>query len=209
MTVVRTSNPLVQRQAAVAYLEREDGRLLCVWNRRYGGWSLPGGLVEDGESVPQALARELREETGLVLESHDSIYSGEHNIKAQEKERAGRASFVHIYRVTATGSAQEREAGCPVTWLTREEFLKWSPFAEFYKRVFAEVPPAKIEIAPYGQEMKCAETLAREALAILAQEDLIFSHHTIVYARPGAYSRLAEFFEQYAETRAVVVHGSD
>lgn len=32
------------------------------------------------------------------------------------------------------------EAGCPVTWLTREEFLKWTPFAEFYTDVFAQHP---------------------------------------------------------------------
>jgi len=78
--------------AAVAYLEREDGRLLSVWNRRYGGWSLPGGRVEDGESVPAALRRELREETGLELETHESIYSGEHGLKATWAERDRAAS---------------------------------------------------------------------------------------------------------------------
>ena len=46
------------------------GRLLVVRRGREPGlglWSVPGGRVEPGESVEQACAREVREETGLQV----------------------------------------------------------------------------------------------------------------------------------------------
>jgi ADP-ribose pyrophosphatase YjhB (NUDIX family) len=44
-----------------------SGEIVLVRRRDTGLWSLPGGMVDWGESIPQTVARELREETGLEL----------------------------------------------------------------------------------------------------------------------------------------------
>jgi ADP-ribose pyrophosphatase YjhB (NUDIX family) len=50
-------------------LDRE--RVLLIRRGRPPGeglWSVPGGRLEPGETLAQAVAREVREETGLVVE---------------------------------------------------------------------------------------------------------------------------------------------
>lgn len=136
------------KRAAVSYITREDGRMLCVWNKRYGGWTMPGGLVEEGETPGVACARELQEETGLVSFEYEQIYDGP---ATEVQQRDGRGSHVHVFRVTPRKyddvgeeeTPRECEVGCPVTWFTREEFLRWCPFAKFYEKMFASIEQEK------------------------------------------------------------------
>ncbi len=48
-----------------------DNRMLLIHRRKYGKeyWVLVGGGVEEGETIEQALEREVGEETGLTLVS--------------------------------------------------------------------------------------------------------------------------------------------
>ncbi|MGC9117803.1 MAG: NUDIX hydrolase [Thermoproteus sp.] len=46
----------------------EDGRALVVYHEKLGVWLYPGGHVEPDETPSEAVVREFREETGLVVE---------------------------------------------------------------------------------------------------------------------------------------------
>jgi ADP-ribose pyrophosphatase YjhB (NUDIX family) len=46
----------------------EDGHVLLAHRRDIDWWNLPGGGMEAGETVDEALRREVYEETGLVVE---------------------------------------------------------------------------------------------------------------------------------------------
>ncbi|MDR1853561.1 MAG: NUDIX domain-containing protein [Azoarcus sp.] len=56
------------------------GRILLLRRANTGFfddlWSLPGGHVEEGESARQAAARELQEETGLVVVPAELVWQG-------------------------------------------------------------------------------------------------------------------------------------
>lgn len=52
------------RQCAAVILTDDRGRVLLLWQPRQS-YGLPGGVVESGETPPQAAIREAREEIGV------------------------------------------------------------------------------------------------------------------------------------------------
>ena len=64
-----TERPLTQ--VAVGVLFRADGRFLLTTRppgKAYEGhWEFPGGKIEAGETLAQALTRELQEELGITI----------------------------------------------------------------------------------------------------------------------------------------------
>ncbi len=72
-------NPTVIAVVAVALIE-PHGRLLLQQRplaKQHGGlWEFPGGKVEPGETLPEALLREVQEELALALAAVDLVHVG-------------------------------------------------------------------------------------------------------------------------------------
>ena len=58
----------VENNGAILLLHRQDHK------PEGGTWGVPAGKVDDGEEVSEAMARELQEETGIVLPSSELAY---------------------------------------------------------------------------------------------------------------------------------------
>lgn len=67
------------RQVRVTGVLVEDGRILLVRQRVTAAreWSLPGGRMESGESLEEAMIREMKEETGLSVSVRRLLYLAE------------------------------------------------------------------------------------------------------------------------------------
>ncbi|MEV5985994.1 NUDIX hydrolase [Streptomyces sp. NPDC052051] len=74
----------------------EDGQILLLDQDTDGSrtWSLPGGKVESGETLDGALVREMREETGVMVDVGRLLYLCDHT----------QADVLHItFEVRRTG----------------------------------------------------------------------------------------------------------
>lgn len=112
--------PLVGVGAVVV----EDGRVLLV--RRgteplKGHWSLPGGLVEVGEALSSAVVREVREETGLIVEPVELIEILDRIHREGERVRYHYVIADYLCRVVG-GALQAASDADAVRWVDRVEW---------------------------------------------------------------------------------------
>lgn len=114
-----------RKDIVYALLPSEDGsRILMVRNTgSRETWTLPGGTVEHGETLQEALRREVKEETGLEIELLDVAAINELRV-----EESGKHYLLVTFHARITGGilgTNVPEEIAEVDWieLTRADLL--------------------------------------------------------------------------------------
>ncbi|MFC7194148.1 NUDIX hydrolase [Halosimplex aquaticum] len=104
-----------------------DERILAIRNEAYPTeWTLPGGAVEDGESLSDAVVREVAEETGVGIEPVRPLGADESLVT--DGERSAVMRFVHfLARATDPAVDRARDLGDPDEEITEARWLDELP----------------------------------------------------------------------------------
>jgi ADP-ribose pyrophosphatase YjhB (NUDIX family) len=83
----------------------DAGEILLIRRTDNDNWALPGGVVDIGESLPQAAIRETREETGIDCEitGLSGIYTNPRHVILYTSNGEVRQEFSIVLTARATG----------------------------------------------------------------------------------------------------------
>lgn len=131
--------PLVGVGAVVV----DEGRVLLVRRGREplkGQWSLPGGMLELGESLLAGVAREVLEETGLIVEPIELIELLDRIHHLEERVRYHYVIADYLCRVTGGTLAAASDA----------DDVRWVEPAEWNSHSALKLDPVTVRIIELG-----------------------------------------------------------
>ncbi|BDT97719.1 MULTISPECIES: NUDIX hydrolase [Nocardia] len=119
-----TAPPANSIKVAVSALVQDDeGRILLIRRTDNGKYSIPGGGLEAGETVAQAVVREVREETGIdvMVTELIGIFSDPDHVIAYDDGEV-RQEFSICFRAhPISGTPRTSEESAAVEWVTPAE----------------------------------------------------------------------------------------
>ncbi|HDR2890368.1 TPA: pyrimidine (deoxy)nucleoside triphosphate diphosphatase [Enterobacter asburiae] len=107
----------------VAAILEKEGKILLAQRPPHadqpGMWEFAGGKVEAGETQPEALVRELREELGINAEPARYVAS-------HQREVSGRLIHLHAWHVPSYSGEQTAHYHSALAWCTPQEALTYA-----------------------------------------------------------------------------------
>jgi 8-oxo-dGTP diphosphatase len=103
---------------------RDDNRVLLIRRGQpplLGEWSLPGGVLECGETLREAVTREAREETGLLVETGEMLGVYERVIRDDVKRVRYHYVLIDFLCRAVGGNLKAGSDAADVRWFTRDE----------------------------------------------------------------------------------------
>mgnify|MGYP006352969321 FL=1 len=121
-------------------LKNKEGKYLLVRRdaKKYpevgAKWDIVGGRIDPGTTLIENLKREVKEETGLLIDGEPTI------IKVQDILRV---EGLHVVRLTYTGEADGEvilsDEHDKYDWFTLDEMLELEPMDIYFKEILNEM----------------------------------------------------------------------
>lgn len=126
MTRKRADIIIVQR----SFVLREDRRMIIVKRTKTdrhqpGLWEIPGGKLDEGETLAQAHKREVMEETGLLIEPAAQLFFPDSYIIPNDPYKG--VFFVTLFGIAKLvgGTLELSSEHDDSAWVTYEEMLSY------------------------------------------------------------------------------------
>jgi len=117
-----------------------DGKLLLEKRKNEPGkgkWSIPGGLVELGESIEQTVVREVEEETGLEVEKPEHIDVVDNVVRDDNDEIKYHFVIIDYFVKLKGGTVKAASDAEELKWVALSDVEKYDltkTFREFFQR---------------------------------------------------------------------------